>query len=87
MALMLKTDPDFAKAFNRAIGKSDLKAICSKILMPKAQWESIMEKCTRNRFFLCAEEVRAYTDAIQAVRSRLESEQRSRFERTGECRL
>lgn len=76
MALLLKGEADAVKALNAVAQKSDLEDVCRKVLIPKATWQNMVQRCTKNRFFLCAEEVRAYPDMIAVLREKLSPDQR-----------
>lgn len=86
MALALKNDAGFAQRFNNAVAKADLKATCAKVFLARTEWQVMAERCTRNNFFLCAEEVRAFPDMVEAVRGKLVAEQQKRFDQTPSCR-
>lgn len=86
MVLALGNDANFAARFNNAVAKADLKVTCSKVFLMKSEWELMVERCTRNNFFLCADEVKAYRDMVVALRGRLVAEQQKRFDQTPSCR-
>lgn len=86
MALALKNDSKHSDRFNSAVAKSDLKVICPKVFIERRQWQAIMERCTRNRFFLCSEEVRAYPAMVLALREILIAEPQKKFDQTNDCR-
>ena len=85
MALSLKNDEDLARRFNRAIAKSDLNDTCAKVFIARDEWEVMVERCTRNDFFLCAEEVRAYPEMVESLRGSLYEAQKIRFDATPSC--
>lgn len=85
IALKIKTDDDFAKDFNKGLAKRDLAVVCDQALIAKTAWDPIIVNCTKNRFFLCAEEVRAYPQLVVAIRDRLSPELKSKFEQTESC--
>lgn len=86
MSLALKNDTNYAKRFNEALAKNDINAVCGKVLMQKDWWTYIMSRCTKNNFFLCAEEVRAYPDIVSAMRGSLVAEQQKRFDKAPSCK-
>jgi hypothetical protein len=86
VSLALKNDEGFRKRFNEAAAKADLNQVCSKIFVTKSKWQVMMDRCTRNRYFLCAEEVRANPDMIAAIRSQLVPDQRKRFDQAEACK-
>lgn len=85
MALALKNDSKLAERFNDAFGKVDPKQTCAKVLVQRPEWEFMMRRCTKNRFFLCSEEVRAYPTLVSALREKLKPEQQKRFDQTSVC--
>lgn len=86
MVLALGNDANFAQRFNNAVAKADLKATCAKVFLTASEWQTMVERCTRNNFFLCSDEVKAYRDMVIGLRSRLAQEQQKRFDQTPACR-
>jgi len=86
LSLALKNDEGFRKRFNDAASKTDLNQVCSKVFVTKTEWQLMMNRCTRNRFFLCAEEVRANPDIITSIRAQLQLEQKARFDKADACK-
>lgn len=86
ISLALKNDAKYAERFNAAIAQADINAVCRKVLMQKEWWSYIMGRCTKNNFFLCAEEVRAYPDLIRALRAALRPELQRKFDEAPGCR-
>lgn len=86
MALALRNDVQFGARFNAAILQSDLGATCAKVFMSRNEWQLILDRCTRNNFFLCSDEVRAYPEVTTAIREQLGAEQRRRFDDAKACR-
>lgn len=85
MAMKLGSDDKLRTRFNEAVSKSDLAKMCRKVFVPSSVWHEVMDRCTKNRFFLCAEEVRAYPDMVRAIEAGLSASQKSRFSQTREC--
>ncbi len=85
IALALENDANFALRFNNAVAKADINVICAKVLFTRSEWQDLVERCTRNNFFLCAEEVRAFPDMVGTLRGRLVPEQQMRFDQTPSC--
>ena len=86
MALALVNDSKFASRFNSAVARADLKTTCAKVFLTRAEWKVMMERCTRNNFFLCSEEVRAYPEMVTTLRGKLGADQQKRFDQTAACR-
>lgn len=85
MANLLREDVALTTQFNSAVAGLDWDNVCQKILMKNSDWQQIVDGCTKNRFFLCAEEVRAYPEVITALRGSLITAQRARFDQAISC--
>jgi hypothetical protein len=85
MANRLKDDSAFSDKFSKLASTSDLSMVCGKVFLPKTEWSVIVERCTRNGFFLCAEEVKSYGDVVTVIRSYLSTEMKQRFDGTPTC--
>lgn len=85
IGLALKDNPQAAKSFSDAISRQDMGSACAAVFMSKAAWQEIMDRCSKNRFFLCAEEVRAYPEVVSFVRERLTVDLQQRFDQTSAC--
>lgn len=86
MALTLKADKGLAAKLSGAMERSDLGKICSQIFITKDAWRDLVRGCTKNRFFLCSEEVRAYPNMVSAMKESLNGKQQKRFDQTATCR-
>ncbi len=87
VALSLKNDSKFAERFNSAAAKENINDICSKVLISRTrEWENMVQRCTRNGFFLCAEEVRAYPEIIATIRGKLTTDLQKKFDQANYCR-
>lgn len=85
LALKLVKDPTYARDFNRAVASVDLADLCARVFVNRLDWESLIERCTRNSFFLCSDEVRFYPDLIGAMRKTLSPDQQQRFDAAETC--
>lgn len=86
LATSLKEDGKRSKKLNMVLKKMDLEEVCSQIFMEINDWKLIAKNCTKNRFFLCSEEVRAYPEAVKVLRKLLSEDQKIRFDQAGSCR-
>ena len=86
MVITLKKEDKYVKPLNSFIEKNDLATLCPKILLLKDEWQIMMKNCTRNRFFLCAEEVRSYTEIILTLNQLLNSKNQNQFDITPACK-
>jgi hypothetical protein len=85
MALSLRQDAGKPERFNEAASREGIGRLCQDVFMNEASWQRLMEGCTKNRFFLCAEEVRAYPSFVRALRERLRPELQRRFDEAPLC--
>lgn len=86
-ALQIKDDDRLTTKLNRRLESESINALCGKLMISRIEWEQIISKCTRNSFFLCTEETKAYADAIQTVRSRLSAENKAKFDNSQACKI
>ncbi len=86
MVVTLKKEEKYVEPLNSFIKKNGLATLCPKILILKDEWQMIMRHCTRNRFFLCAEEVRSYPQILSALKTTLNSKNKNKFDTTPACK-
>lgn len=86
MALSLKNDATFKGRFDGAVAQSDLGEVCRRAFFTRVDWELVIQRCTRNNFFLCAEEVRSYPETVAAIRGSLSPTQLKRFDNARACK-
>ena len=85
VTLEMSQNPKRVKQLNEALEDEDLGSVCSQILVPYSNWVEISGRCTKNRFFLCSEETRAYPEAVEVLRAKLSEKTRARFDQTETC--
>lgn len=85
MALALKNDEKLRSRFNEAAAQGDLNVVCRKALMSRVRWTALMQNCTKNRFFLCAEEVRAFPQLVRGLRAVLRTDLQRKFDQAQAC--
>lgn len=83
--LKLKQDPKHAQSFNKAFGQLDVNAVCDRTLISRSEWTHIARNCMRNRFFVCAEEVRAYPEIVNSFIVHLTPDNKALFEKAPAC--
>lgn len=86
MALALRNDETLRARFNQVVSQNDMNALCKKIFSDRDLWNKLVQSCTKNRFFLCAEEVRAYPDFVRGIRAALLPELQRKFDQSGTCK-
>lgn len=85
IALAIKNDDSFSGDFNESILKSDLAEVCRRVFIQKDEWDLMMKRCHKNRYFLCSEEVRAYPDRIRSLRESMTANLQAKFDELKEC--
>ena len=85
MALSLQQDAGKRQRFNEAVSRAGVGELCRDVFIVGARWQQLMESCTKNRFFLCAEEVRAYPTFHRALRGTLRADLARRFDGAAQC--
>ena len=86
IVITLKKEDKYVKPLNSFIEKNDLATLCPKILILKDEWQTMMKNCTRNRFFLCAEDVRSYPQILSALKQFLNSKNQNQFDTLPACK-
>lgn len=85
-SLELKENSRLNKRFNNYLSKNNLALFCSDLLLNARVWKTIISNCTRNRFFLCAEEVKEYSAFKLQLAASLSHEILEEFNITSECK-
>ena len=73
------------KRFNTYLADQDMGKVCADLLISSDEWDQIKINCTRNRYFLCAEDVNEYPDSKKALSLLVSSDLLDRFKKTPEC--
>lgn len=82
----IKGNDQLVIGFNKGLAEANFETLCDRILVQRVDWEAMMTRCARNRFFLCAEEVRAYPEIVSTVRNLLNPELQAKFDSARSCR-
>ncbi len=70
---------------NAWVNEGELPEMCRDLFVDRDTYRTLIRNCTRNRFFLCADEVQTYDEALKAVLAKLTPENRRKLEATPEC--
>jgi hypothetical protein len=81
----LSQDERKVKELNKSLAQFDIASFCDRALLKRADWQKIVRNCTVNRYFLCADAVREYDQAIEYLKRYLTPENLRRFEETPNC--
>lgn len=73
------------KRLNNYLTAKDIPKFCSDLFLTKSDWEQIKMNCTRNRYFLCSDEVLEFNEYKKVVSESLSVNLKSVFISTAEC--
>jgi hypothetical protein len=73
------------RRFNSYLMGQDMAKFCSETLINIKDWNQIKTNCTRNRFFLCTEDVNEYPDSKKVFSETLPTDLLQIFKNTPEC--
>lgn len=73
------------RRYNFYLRSVGVKKFCSDIFITKDDWETMKANCTRNRFFLCSDDVLEFPNAKKSIRETLENDLKDEFSKTSEC--
>jgi hypothetical protein len=80
----LKASSKLVRKLQSYIG-NDLGSVCKEVFLEKALWNELVKRCTKNRFFLCAEEVNAFGVYKDAFKEHLTEAQKEEFTNNSNC--
>ncbi|MBX9768297.1 MAG: hypothetical protein K2X47_13570 [Bdellovibrionales bacterium] len=64
---LVETDQKQRKKIVDYFKKANVASLCESLVMPKSSWEPILRGCTRNSFFVCAEEIQRYPSLLASL--------------------
>ena len=84
-AIQMRDNSRTNRRFNNYLASQDMAKFCSETLINVNDWNQIKTNCTRNRFFLCTEDVNEYPDSKKVLSETLSTELLQIFKTTPEC--
>lgn len=81
----LSTYPKYKKNFNSKVRALGVEVVCKEIILEKTQWNELVNNCTKNGFFLCAEDVKQYIDLRKNLSKQLDADLKTTFDQTPQC--
>lgn len=75
----------FYKRFQNYNSSNGVSSLCKSIILGKDSWSNLVANCTKNRFFLCAEEIKAFDLYKESLKRLLTKEQQDEFAKLPEC--
>lgn len=85
-ALDVKDYSNTSKRFNNAVSRMGVDSFCSKVFLDKKRWDDLVTNCTKNNFFLCAEEVRALPEIKASLKNSLWEALKKAFDSASTCK-
>ena len=82
----VKNRKRLVRKFNKSLKQADLNLFCSTSFIEKTFYSKLLSSCTKNRFFICADEVQGYENQIKAFKELLNEEMITQFNETEACR-
>ncbi len=73
------------RRLNSYLASGDIAKFCSDILLDTKDWNQIKQNCTRNRFFLCSEEVNEFPEFKKTLSGSLSPANLEIFKNTPAC--
>jgi hypothetical protein len=73
------------RRYNSYLRSVGIKKFCSDIFITKNDWEVMKANCTRNRFFLCSDDVLEYPTSKKSIGETLESDLKDEYSKATEC--
>lgn len=86
LALEVKDFPKSRNRFNSLVARTGLDSFCSKVFVDQRRWLDLETNCTKNGFFLCAEEVRSFSASKNLLKDQLGKDLKIKFEATDSCK-
>lgn len=73
------------RRFNTYLLGQDLPSLCESLFLSKEKWNTLINNCTKNRFFLCSEEVRSYEKTKEEFKKVLSPEVQTKLQEQESC--
>jgi hypothetical protein len=73
---------DLLKAW---IEDSSIGSLCAQVLLKKSDFTEWERRCWKNRFYICADEVKGYAEVWAQIWKRIGSDAQEKLKRTPEC--
>lgn len=83
----MKESDRLVRRFQNYFSSNGVANSCKELFLDKSSWNELVKKCTKNRFFLCAEEVRAFSAYKEALKENLTPEMKEEFSKEALCEI
>ena len=83
----LKGSEDLFEEFNGYVLKTGVNTFCKSILLDSIRWKELVKNCTKNRFFLCTEDIKSFKAVKASLRDLLYQDLKNEFSRSNNCNI
>lgn len=83
----IKASQKLTRRYHNHVSSIGIKTFCKDLFLDLPRWNDLVRNCTKNRFFLCAEEVRAFDVYKTGLRDLLTAEQQELFKKEPACEI
>jgi hypothetical protein len=81
----IRNMPKLAKKYDSYLRNVGLESFCSQIFLETLTWDVLLKNCTKNRFFLCANEVKGLPEYKKGLRDLMADDLKSEFDASLSC--
>lgn len=82
----LESFPKYKKRFNQMVRSEGIETYCKKVFLDSVRWKDLVKNCTKNNFFLCAEDVRIFPETKLALSNMMDADLKAQFLATNKCK-
>ena len=83
----MKESDRLVRRFQNYFGSKGAANFCKELFLDKSRWNDLVKKCTKNRFFLCAEEIKSFAAYKEALKENLTPEMKEEFSQEALCEI
>ena len=82
----LENSRRYLRRFNDYIRDVGVETFCNEALLEQEKWTQLIKNCTKNNFFLCAEEVKLYPNIKGVLMNLLEEDVKKQMLGASSCK-
>lgn len=86
LALEVKSFEKSKQRFNSTITRMGVEQFCQNTFVDKQRWLDLQKNCTKNGFFICAEEVKHLDLFKESLKNSLYDVSKKKFELASSCK-
>lgn len=81
----LETFPKYRRRFDYSIRSIGVASFCENVFLDQGRYRELISNCTKNRYFLCSDEVMTFKDTKKKLSEKLEADLKTEFEKLSKC--